>query len=103
MYLYFGHINVSPVSSQLKTCWGCIHWLLSEKVRKKFEIILSCLHPLLLTTPDNEVNAGPFSKVSNQPDLALNEVFRCLVRGVAGSVQQITVNRSCLLAYDALC
>ncbi|GBN35134.1 hypothetical protein AVEN_133861-1 [Araneus ventricosus] len=45
------------------------------------------------------------SKLSNQPQLAsFKPVFRCLVRGSArGLIQQITVNRSCLLAYDDLC
>ncbi|GBN86094.1 Phospholipid scramblase 2 [Araneus ventricosus] len=73
---------------------------------KSFEIILSCLHirTCCLTMPDNGVNAGPFSKVVKPASTGFKRVFRCLVRGSArGLIQQITVNCSCLLAYDALC
>ncbi|GBN33505.1 hypothetical protein AVEN_183317-1 [Araneus ventricosus] len=72
---------------------------------KSFEIILSCLHirTCCLTMPDNGVNAGPFSKVVKAASTGFKRVFRCLVRGSArGPIQQITVNCSCLLAYDAL-
>ncbi|GBN99349.1 hypothetical protein AVEN_217262-1 [Araneus ventricosus] len=52
--------------------------------------------------PDNGVNAGPFSKVVKPASTGFKRVFRCLVPGSArGLIQQITVNRSCLLAYDA--
>ncbi|GBM54186.1 hypothetical protein AVEN_100753-1, partial [Araneus ventricosus] len=95
-----------------KPCFVTVEDLLQDvtidfyQFGRSFEIILSCLHirTCCLTMPDNGVNAGPFSKVVKPASTGFKRVFRCLVRGSArGLIQQITVNRSCLLAYDDLC
>lgn len=58
----------SPVSSQLKICWG-IYPLAAIIPADYFEIILSCLHirSHCLTMSDKGVNVGPLFKIIEFP------------------------------------
>ncbi|GBL88474.1 hypothetical protein AVEN_159067-1 [Araneus ventricosus] len=70
---FFGiFFQKSPVSSQLKTAGDVSIGF--NPVRKSFEIIVSCFASELAASPClTTVNAGSFLKLSNQPQLALNE------------------------------